>query len=75
MMPKVEVAEVTVSHIWDDDSKSDIKIAKGRFGDAGPYVSVKDDDETIYFRPESWPEVRDQIQKMFNSFGADEPDA
>ena len=67
-MPRAEVTGVTVSHIWDDESKNDVEINKGYFDDTGPYVSVQDDGQTIYFRPESWLEIRDQIQAMFDSF-------
>lgn len=65
-MPRAKVTGVTVSHIWDDDSQSDIEISSGRFEDTGHYVSVKDDNQTIYIRPESWGEIRDQIQAMMD---------
>ena len=67
-MPKVKVTGVTVAYVWDDDSKSETTVCCGRFDNTGPYVSVKEDSgETIYLRPESWPEIRDQIQEMFDA--------
>lgn len=70
-MPTVEVTSVTVSHIWDDKTKSDTEVEKGTFDDTGPYVAVREDDGSIYFRPESWPEIRGQIQSMFDSMSDD----
>lgn len=64
---KTEVTAITISHIWDDESQTDISIRKGIFDDTGAYVSVEDDGQTIYLRPESWPEIRDQIQGFFDS--------
>ena len=65
-MPTVKVTGVTVSHVWDDESQSDYEIRCGRFDDTGPYVSVTDDSDTIFIRPESWGEIRDQIQSMMD---------
>ena len=65
-MPRSEIKSVTVSHIYDDDSVDDFKIEKGEFEATGKYVSLNDGDQTIYLRPESWPEIREQIQSFFD---------
>lgn len=66
-MPRVEVTSVVVSQIWDDGCIWTFEIDLARFADGDPYVSVTHDDETIYFCPDSWPEIRDQIQSMLDS--------
>lgn len=71
-MPKVKVTAVTVSHIWDDDSQSDIEVRCGRFSDTGHYVSLKDDGQTVFIRPESWDEIRDQIQAMMDEIDGED---
>ena len=63
-MPIVEITSVTASHIWDDETKSDFVITKGNFDDTGYYVELKDGNDTVYLRPESWPLIRDQINAM-----------
>ena len=71
-MPSVEITGVTVSHVWDDGSKNKIVISKASFEDTGNYVSVKEDDQIIYFLADSWPEIRDQVQSMFDDLSSKE---
>lgn len=70
IMPTVKVTGVTVSHIWDDESQSDYEIRCGRFDGTGHYVSLKDDGNMVFIRPDSWPEIRDQIQCMMDELEA-----
>jgi hypothetical protein len=65
-MPRVEVTSATVSHIWDDNSSSDVKISKMTSNDTGFAVLVNEGQDTICLRPESWPEIRDQIDAMMD---------
>ena len=64
-MPKAKITSVTVSHIWDDDSASETKISRSTEGDDDPTVSLNQDGQIVYLRTESWPEIRDQIDAMF----------
>lgn len=66
-MPYSKITGVIVSHVWDDDNIDEYKINVGEFSDTGPYVSVSDDDQVVHFRRESWPEIRDQIDSMFDA--------
>lgn len=68
-MPKVEMTEATISHIWDDDSKTDYRITKGESSESGPYIMI---DSEIIIYPDSWPEIRDQIQKFIDSISINE---
>jgi hypothetical protein len=65
-MPEVKVTGMTITTIWDDESRSDIEIKSGSFDDSGDYVSITDDNQTIYLKSISWPEIRDQIQSIFD---------
>lgn len=65
-MPRTQKTAVVISHICDDDSRSDIEICRGSFNDDGPYVTIRDDSQTVYLRPESWPNIRDAIQDFFD---------
>lgn len=64
-MPHAKITGVQVSHIWDDGSTEDIKLTRSLEGDDDPTVSLVAEGVTIYLRPESWPEIRDQIDAMF----------
>lgn len=64
-MPHAKITGVQVSHIWDDGSTEDIKLTRSLEGDDDPTVSLVAEGVTIYLRPESWPEIRDQIDDMF----------
>lgn len=66
-MPKAQITAVVISHIWDDESRTDTEVCRGEFEDQGPYVTLREDNQTVYLRPESWPEIRDQIQDMFDT--------
>lgn len=68
-MPHVKVTGVIVSHFFEDGSHEDVKISAGEFKADEPYVSLELDGDTFYFRPESWPEIRAQIQAMFDESG------
>jgi hypothetical protein len=71
-MPKVKISAVTVAHEFDDESASETVISCGRFDDGDGYVSLKDDGDIVYLRVESWPEIRDQIQMMFDGIGKED---
>lgn len=66
-MPEVKVTGVTISTIWDDETKSDTEINCGTFEDTGDYVSIKEDSNQVFIRADEWGEVRDHIQSMFDS--------
>ena len=64
-MKRSKITSVTVSHIWDDQSTTETTISKSPEGDDDPTVSLKQEEYFVYLRKESWPEIRDQIDAMF----------
>lgn len=66
-MPKVKVTGVTISEIWDDESRSEISLDSGVCEDTGAYVSIGDNGQTIYIKKTTWPEIREQIDGLFES--------
>ena len=64
-MPKSKITGVTVSHIHDDDSATETKISRSLEGDDDPTVSLNQDGNIVYLRQESWEDIRDQIELMF----------
>lgn len=69
-MPKAQVTSVTVAHIFDDESTEDYKIGVWRRDDE-TVISVRDSSGMVWFRPESWPEVREQINGFMDDLAAD----
>lgn len=66
-MPRSEISGVIISHVWDDDSRTEFRIVKRKYDDSGIAVTLQDStDDMVTLRPESWPDIRDQIQKMMD---------
>lgn len=64
-MPKSKITGVTVSHIHDDDSATETNISRSLEGDDDPVVSLNQNGNIVYLRQESWEDIRDQIEAMF----------
>lgn len=65
-MPTSEITGYVVSHKWDDGSENEIKVSAGGFSDGDSWVWVKSDgDDSFFFRPESWPLIRDKVDDLF----------
>ena len=67
-MPKVKVTGVTISTIFDDETKSDMQIEVGTFEDSGNYVRIEDDGHAVYIKQDAWEEVKAQIDGLFTEF-------
>jgi|GEM_PF-2577588 len=65
-MPVAKVTKVTVSQVWDDNSSTDLQISKRCMDTSGLHVALSTDGETVNIYPESWPEIRDQIESMMD---------
>ena len=66
-MPHAKITEVVVAHVWDDDSETEIRIKVGTNEHGVPFVALESDGESVRLWAESWEEVRDQIQAMFDA--------
>ena len=64
-MPHAKITGVVVTHIFDDEETIDTKISRSIEGDDDPTVDIHQDGKTVFLRPESWPEIRDEIDAMF----------
>ncbi len=72
-MPKAKKIGAIVAHVYDDDSKEEINITAGEFSDTGGYVHVSSDgDDAFYFRPESWPLIRDEVDRLMKEIAESE---
>jgi len=70
-MPRSNISSVTVQHIWDDDSTIDYQVQESVpniNSDYGPFVSVEQGGDILILYPESWSEIRDQIECFMESF-------
>ena len=59
-MPKAKVTSVTVAHVFESGNTQDYRIGLYKRDDE-TVISVRDGSGTVWLRPESWPEVREQI--------------
>lgn len=64
-MPSAEVTRSVVTHYWDDESSTDYHISSCSENILGPYVCLKEGNDAIHFRKESWPEIKQQIDGFF----------
>lgn len=64
-MPHAKITGVVVTHIFDNDQPIETKINRSLEGDDDPTVDINQDGQTVFLRAESWPEIRDQIDDMF----------
>lgn len=70
-MTKTKVTAVTVTHFADDGSESSFTIEAENGQLTGPLVSVSGStSDRVWFRPESWPEVREQINGFMDDLAA-----
>jgi len=63
-MPRSKISKITVTHVWDDDSETEYTIGTHVSEESGGYVYVDSSSERICFHPESWDDIRDQIDEM-----------
>lgn len=71
-MPRADITAVTVSQIWDDESSTATTIAKCEDSIGCPFVTIMQDADSIRIFPESWGDIRDQIQTMIDDFPSTE---
>lgn len=72
-MPVSQVTKVTVSHVWDDKTSTDVEISKRCNDPSGQHIALTTDGETVCIFPESWDEIRDQIDAMMDEIHLDKP--
>lgn len=66
----VFISGVIISRRWGDGSESTIALTAGAFDDSGPYVSIRDDNQSVYIRPDAWPLIREQVDSFFDEIEA-----
>lgn len=62
-MPRSEIVGVTVSHVWDDDSRTNYRIERGE-GDEGVFVTLSDGEDSIRIHKESWSKIQGNIELL-----------
>ena len=63
-MPHSRVSGVVVTHVWDDGSEQNYTLTSSK-NDQGFRVEISDGGDLIHLYKESWDEIRDQIDGLF----------
>lgn len=66
-MPYAEITSVTVTTVWDDNSVTDTQVAFKRHDDGQEVIYLTQDDNKVAIYFETWGELRDQIQGLFDT--------